>query len=518
MSTEFLFGAVLLFAVAYLLLPRPFRPVFLTASTIAFVVDGGGQAAVYFFLSGLSAWLAAMITYQLRTEANRKARQESDREKKHAIKKRAARFGGLCVGLALTVQFSLLVFLKLLPDLPQALASFFFGREARLPRLFAPIGISFYTFMFASYMFDVHSGKLKAQKNPLRVFLFAGYPPQLIQGPIGRFGEMDRQFFKTTPVGIEDVRRGLLLMLFGLFKKKVVADRAAGFVSAVFDTPTGNFGGAAALLAVLLYSLQQYCDFSGGIDIVIGGTRMMGIRMPDNFRRPYFSASLAEFWRRWHITLGTWMRDYVFYPIALSKPVSGLAACFKKASPTFAKVLPAVIANLFVFLLVGLWHGINEHYVVWGLYNGVIIGMAVLLEPVSKALNRRFSFTSSQAFHVFRVLRTFLIVNIGWFFDRSASAGQAIALLRSLGDFRPEQLTLDFLSGNGLSAESVIILIGSGVFLFVLSLMAERGADIPEKLMQLPMPVRWTLIFVFVLCIVLFFDTGNTRTFMYAAF
>ena len=518
MSTEFLFGAVLLFAVAYLLLPRPLRPAFLIVSTLAFVVNGGRQAVLYFSMSWLSAWGAALISYRLRIAASQKARQEIDRGQKHTIKRRAARLGGLCIGVALVVQLSLLILLKLLPGLPQTLAFLLLRKEIHFPHLFVPVGISFYTFMFASYMFDAHSGKLKAESNPFRILVFAAYPPQMIQGPIGRFGDMDRQFFKTSPVMVSDIRRGLLMMLFGLFKKKVVADRAADFVSAVFDTPSGHFGGAAILLAVFLYSLQQYCDFSGGIDIVIGGARMMGICMPDNFRQPYFSASLAEFWRRWHITLGAWMRDYVFYPIALSKPVSRFAACFKNAAPLLSKTLPAVVANLVVFLLVGLWHGVKEHYIVWGLYNGIIIGFAILLEPISKHFARRFEFISSGSFRVVRILRTFLIVNIGWFFDRSASTAQAFALLRAVLNFQPEQITLSFLSSNGLPVVSVIILACSVVFLFTLSLLAERHVDIQEKLFQLPLPVRWAVLFGFIICIVLFFDTGNTRAFMYAAF
>ena len=391
------------------------------------------------------------------------------------------------------------------------------GSAVALPDWAVPMGVSFYSFALMGYLLDCCWGEVEAQKNPAKLCLYAGYYPILTSGPILSYRTMRQQLFEPHRFDYERVAFGMQRMLWGLFLKLVISGRLGTAVNAVYAEPEA-YPGLFIWFAAGLFMLQLYTDFRGCMDIIAGASECYGVQLPENFRTPFFSRSVQEFWQRWHITLGAFMRDYVFYPIALSKPVSGLAACFKKASPTFAKALPAVIANLFVFLLVGLWHGINEHYVVWGLYNGVIIGMAVLLEPVSKALNRRFSFTSSQAFHVFRVLRTFLIVNIGWFFDRSASAGQAIALLRSLGDFRPEQLTLDFLSGNGLSAESMIILIGSGVFLFVLSLMAERGADIPEKLMQLPMPVRWTLIFVFVLCIVLFFDTGNTRTFMYAAF
>ena len=518
MSTDFLFSAVLLFSVAYLLLPPSFRPIYLMLSSIAFVVYSGRQATAFFLLAGITTWGAAFITYSLRTAFAQQVKQETDPARKRKLKAKSGRLRNLCTGSALFLLFALLVFLKLLPDVPRQLLSLMAGKLVHLPNLFVPVGISFYTFMFASYLLDVHSGKIKPLKNQLHVLVFAGYQPQLIQGPIGRFGDLDKQFWKTTQVSLTDVQRGLILMLFGLFKKKVIADRAAPFVNSVFDGISGNYGGAAIILAVLLYSLQQYCDFSGGIDIILGGAKMMGISMATNFRQPYFSTSLAEFWRRWHITLGAWMRDYVFYPIALCKPVTKLAACFKKKMPTFSRALPAVLGNLIVFILVGLWHGVSFHYFLWGLYNGIIIALSVLFEPVNKSLNKRFSFTTSKAFKVYRILRTFLIVNIGWVFDRAQDAHRAILMICTIPNFHLEQLSLSFLADNGLSAASMIILSAAACFLFFISILKEKRIDVAQRLLSLPLPARWVLLFSFILSIVFFFDTGNIRTFMYAAF
>ena len=167
-----------------------------------------------------------------------------------------------------------------------------------------PLGISFYTFQSMGYLIDVYGGKVCAQRNPLRFLLFVSFFPQMIQGPIGRYGQLAEQLAAPPDVHAQEARRGALLMLWGLFKKLVLADRALPLVSGVFDAPAGSFGGAVTVLAVLAYSLQQYADFSGGIDLVTGIAQLCGVQLAPNFRRPYFAVSLGDFWRRWHISLG----------------------------------------------------------------------------------------------------------------------------------------------------------------------------------------------------------------------
>ncbi len=222
-----------------------------------------------------------------------------------------------------------------------------------------------------------------------------------------------------TPVNVE---KRVLLMLWGLFKKMVIADRALPLVSAVFSENAGEWGGAVTVLGVLAYSLQQYCDFSGGIDLVAGIAELFGIRLAENFKRPYFAVSLGDFWRRWHISLGAWMRDYVFYPFALCKPVARLS---KRRQEGFRRVVCACAScgtgQSARVPLVGVWHGATSNYILWGLYNGVILAFTALMEPTYKRMNESLPrLTASKGFHVFRVLRTFVIVNIGWFFDRCA--------------------------------------------------------------------------------------------------
>ena len=311
-------------------------------------------------------------------------------------------------------------------------------------------------------------------------------------------------------------------MLWGWFKKKVIADRALTLVNAVFGNQSA-YGGAVIVVGVLFYSLQQYADFSGGIDLVTGIAQLFGVQLVPNFKRPYFSVSLGDFWRRWHISLGAWMRDYVFYPFALTKPISRMSkALKKKVGAPIARALPAALGNILVFLLVGVWHGAQINYVLWGLYNGVILAFTALLEPLYKKMNDRLPrLTSSKAFHVFRVLRTFLIVNIGWYFDRCERASDAFAMLhKTLFAFNAQRLSGGMPKALGLAARDYHILLLAALLLFVVSFMQERGVKIRDFVLSRPLALRWAMLYAFILFVLATFGGPNVASsgFMYAVF
>ena len=264
--------------------------------------------------------------------------------------------------------------------------------------------------------------------------------------------------------------------------------------------------------ALLMYSLQQYADFSGGIDLVTGGAELMGIHLAPNFRRPYFSVSLGDFWRRWHISLGAWMRDYVFYPFALTRPVSRLSKAAKKRFGTdFGRALPAALGNILVFLLVGIWHGATGNYVVWGLYNGVILAFSALMEPAYKAWNTAHArLAASRPFHVFRVLRTFLIVNIGWYFDRCAHGMDALRMLRTtVCDPRAGQLTHELLKTIGLPRSDAKLLLLCTVLLFAVSLVQERGVVLRDWVSRQRLPLRWLVLILGIVSVLIFGVYGS---------
>ena len=309
-------------------------------------------------------------------------------------------------------------------------------------------------------------------------------------------------------------------MLWGFFKKKVIADHAFPLVDDVFADHT-PYGGAVIVIAVLMYSLQQYADFSGGIDLVTGGAELMGIHLAPNFKRPYFSVSLGDFWRRWHISLGSWMRDYVFYPFALTKPMQRLTKGAKKlVGSDVARALPAALGNMLVFLLVGLWHGATGNYIAWGLYNGVILAASALLEPAYKRFGEKHAaLTASRSFYVFRVVRTFIIVNIGWYFDRCLRLTDAFAMLgKTLLQPRLFQLTDGTLLTLGIDLGGYAVLAGALAILVFVSVMQERGVRMRQWVLSLPLVKRWALLYVLLFYTMFFYVPNALTGFIYAVF
>lgn len=264
--------------------------------------------------------------------------------------------------------------------------------------LFLPIGISFYTFMAVGYVVDVYKGKVPVEKNLLDFALFVGFFPQIASGPIGRAGQLIPQLKEKHPLLYKNISAGAKMMLWGFFMKLVVGDRAGIYVDTVF----GNYmhhNGVSLMLATFMYTIQIYCDFAGYSLIAIGTARTMGIDLMENFRRPYFAISVADFWRKWHISLSTWFRDYVYFPCGGSR-------CSK----------PKMYRNLMItFLVSGLWHGAAYNFILWGGYHGVNQIFGYLLRPAKdKVRNLLHIGDDSNIRRVLDIFMTFCLVAYGW--------------------------------------------------------------------------------------------------------
>ena len=291
-----------------------------------------------------------------------------------------------------------------------------FGKtlEVSTLNIILPVGISFYTFQTLSYTIDIYRKQLKPTKDWLSFFAFVAFFPQLVAGPIERASHLLPQFYKTYKFNYNQVKSGLLLIGFGLFKKMVIADRAALYVNEVYNNP-GNFEGIETIMATVLFAFQIYCDFSGYSDIAIGAARTMGFDLMKNFDSPYLSKSITEFWRRWHISLSTWFRDYVYVPLGGSR--NGKYRTYY---------------NLFiVFLVSGLWHGAAMTFVIWGMIHGVII---VIEKAISKRKEKLFNllnidkatFSNKLIF----IMITFTIVCFAWVFFRANSFADSIVIFQ----------------------------------------------------------------------------------------
>lgn len=384
-----------------------------------------------------------------------------------------------------------------------------------------PLGISFYTFQSVGYIIDVYQGKYKADRNIFKFALFVSFFPQILQGPIGRYNRLSSQFFERHSFDLTRIERALQLILWGFFKKLVIADRAGIVADMVFNHPD-KYSGVVTLIGVLAYCAQLYGDFSGGMDVVMGTAELFGIRIDQNFRQPFFSRSIGEFWRRWHITLGTWMKDYVFYPFTLSKVMNKFGKFSKKHFGNWiGRVLPICIADLLIFLIVGIWHGASWKFIIYGLYNGFIIAFSSMFEPVYMKL---FEITrinpKAKLWNLFQIFRTFLLINIGWYFDRGNSLRDAVYMLfYTIKNFSFATFTDGSLLNLGLNSVQILILFFACATWFIISLLKEKDIDVRDAISNRILPIRWAIYMALIISIPLLGNvSAKVGGFIYAQF
>ncbi|MDD5795999.1 MAG: MBOAT family protein, partial [Oscillospiraceae bacterium] len=430
----------------YFLFPlRKQKWIVLLAASYVFYLFAGYKYVAFILFTTVSTYLVALWIdkiSQSSKNALKKNKQDWSREQKKKFKNSTKIKKRLVMALVLVLNFGILAFLKyynfFAGSLNDVIGIFGWNFSAPTLKLFLPLGISFYTFQSMGYIVDVYREKVAPEKNPAKFALFVSFFPQIIQGPISFYDQLAHQLYEPHKFDFTNFKHGMELILWGYFKKLVIADRAVVVITAATGDNYVNFGGTTITFSVLMYALQLYADFSGGIDISRGIAKIFGIEMVDNFKRPYFAKSINDYWRRWHITLGAWMKNYLFYPLAMSNLFINASKKMKntkfgntKAGAHIAKVLPTSIASLIVFLMVGIWHGANWKYVAFGLWNGVIIMLSILLKPVFEFVIRKLHINAkSFAYDVFQMFRTFIIVLVGYVFDIAPNFTGAIDMMK----------------------------------------------------------------------------------------
>ena len=280
-----------------------------------------------------------------------------------------------------------------------------------VPQLLLPMGISFYTFQSMGYLIDVYRGKAIPEKNLAKYALFISFFPQLIQGPISRFNDLSNQLCEPHSFNLKSFTFGLQRVIWGYFKKLVIADRMLVAVKSLISGYE-EYKGVYVFLLIVFYSIEIYADFTGGIDITIGISEMLGIKLTENFKRPFFSKSTKEYWRRWHITMGSWFSDYVFYPLSVSKAMQKLSKKSReRLGSALGKRIPVYLATLITWFLTGLWHGAGWNFIVWGLLNAIIILVSQELSPLYNKFHCRFpKLVNTVPYSIFMMVRTFLLM------------------------------------------------------------------------------------------------------------
>lgn len=518
-SLEFIAFLMVLFLVFYIC-PVRFRWTVLLAGSIWFyVMAGAAEFLPFIILTSFVVWISALrINYLYGKQEYELCHTAADKTQKKLIrnkyKKQAKRVLVLalfvCIGILVLSKFANYV-VQYMEDLSgiNALAS---GEgvnpeaESGSPVfwLLIPLGISYYTFSTVGYLLDIYWKRYRCERNFLRFFLYAIYFPHIIQGPISRYNLLGQELKKELRFDSRRIVFGMELMLWGFFKKLVIADRLNIIVTTVYDGQMHS--GSVFLVAMIFDVLQLYTDFSGYTDIVRGASQVFGVELEQNFNHPFFSRSVPEFWRRWHMTLGGWFKDYVYYPCSISHPVKTLSKTAKKlGADRLARFIVVIIPVFSTWMLTGLWHGTGVDYLYWGLYYSTLITISTAFQPEFKKVNELLRInTETFSWHLFQQIRTFCLFMGGRLLTRPGSFENSWMMLDQIRtDFQLWQLVDGTLATFGVPIHELILLGICFLILWTVSMMQERFS-VREKLAEQNILFRWIILYTAIFAIVIF--------------
>jgi len=511
---------MLVCSILYYALPKSWRPYVLLTASYVFYFLSSKSLIVFMLATTLLIYIGGILIGKLNDEFKLK-KSSLEKPEIKILKEKTAKKKRMVVTITVLLNFGILAFLKYFNFFGESINSIF-GTSVSTLNLALPLGISYYTLQATSYVIDVYRGKIKADKNLGRLALFVSFFPQIVEGPIGKYDQLAPQLYEGHSFDHNNVVLGLQLVLWGLFKKMVIADRIAMPVNEIFGD--SEYSGLVVIAAIIFYTIQIYAEFSGCMDIVRGCARIFGVDLAKNFERPFFSRSIAEFWRRWHITLGAWLRDYIFYSVSLSKGFLKLNKNAKKhMNAHFANFIPMSCALFFVWFGNGIWHGAGWKYIVYGLYYYVIMMLAKFFEPVTnKVLEKLKIDTSKKLYKLWQIIRTSILVCFGMLIFRADTLTQAKDMFMSIGrNFTFSVLSDGTFLNFDLNVGDYVILALSIALMFAISVFQEKGHSIRAELCKQNIIIRWIAYFALLFTIIIFGVYGegyNVGTFIYGQF
>lgn len=386
-----------------------------------------------------------------------------------------------------------------------------------------PIGISFYTLQAIGYMTDVYWKKEEVYHHPGKIALFLSFFPQIMEGPISLYGQTAENLWSGNSLKSENLADGIIRIFWGLFKKIIIADRLYLLVQEIFGH-SENYYGIMVVIGAIAYTVQLYMEFSGCMDIILGSGKMFGITLPENFRQPFFSKNAAEFWRRWHITLGVWFKTYVFYPVSVSAIVKKWNKFGRKHLNKYITKLGVSAMALFpVWLCNGLWHGARWSYIFYGMYYFVILLAGEAVAPVREGILKKFNLNEKALYwRVPQILKTWVIIFTGEMFFRANGLRAGLHMFGSIfHGFELHRLWDGSLLRLGLSVPDLGITVVGILVVTVYDILKEREMLNWSKLQQMKVPSRWLLYYVLIFAVILFgaYGTGYQQVdLIYAGF
>lgn len=509
-STQFFVFLAVLFLLYYTI-PRRHQWKLLLAGSLFFYFFAGWYCLIYIGVTTVTTYLAAKKVTDLAAEQEQYMQEHKadlSREERKAYKAAGKALRWRWTLGCLLLNFGILGVVKytgfVVGNVNSALT--LFGSEFQLSftSIALPMGISFYTFQSMGYLIDVYWGKYPAERSLGKFALFVTFFPQLIQGPISRFSDLSQSLYAEHPFSSRQFGMGAQRVLWGLAKKLIVADRLAIPLIALVKDPD-TYTGVYVLAVMFLYAIQLYADFTGGIDITIGVAQMLDIKVAENFNRPFFSKNTAEYWRRWHITMGTWFKDYVFYPLSVSKFILKLHKRSRARFGERGKRISVHTCSLLLWFVTGVWHGASWNFIVWGMLNGIVIIISQELEPLYAKFHGRFPGLKEKAgYQLFEIFRTFWLMSA----IRVLDVYRDVPLtFRQYGtvftNFNPGVLWDGSFLKLGLSAGDWWVALCGGLAMLVCSLLAVKE-PVRDRLARRSPHLAWAGCVVLLLLTVIF--------------
>lgn len=500
-----LFSAIGVYAVT----PKKLRRWVILVFSYLFFFAASGKLLIYLLLSTFSVHHIGLWLQSVQDDTALKLKT-AEKDDKKLIKARSQKNQQLIMVFAAVLHIGVLAILKYSPftiaNINSVLhfAGVSFTIEA--PKILVPIGISFYTLQAISYLFDVYRKKIPADKNLLRLALFMSFFPQIMEGPICRYSNTAESLWNADRIHFKNLVFGLQRILFGIMKKLVVADRLNLFIKNVFNDYE-NYDGFIIALSAVLYTLQLYMDFSGAMDVVLGSAEIFGITLPENFQRPFFSKSISEFWKRWHITLGTWFKDYIFFPVSMSKPMKKLTSkARKKLGNHYGPLISGSIALFCVWICNGIWHGAGWNYIFFGMYHFILILSGSLIEPAVIKITQKLNINrGSFVYRIMQIFRTCILVFIGELFFRANGLIAGLNMFKKIfTDFSFSTIRNGSILSMGMDKKDFIIIAASAVIIFIIGFLQEKGIHIRNEISKKNIIIRFAIYYMLILYIIVF--------------
>ncbi len=513
---------IFFFCVYFLLKNRTLKTAWILVANIVFYAWSGGWAALWIlFATSIVVYAISLRMESIYKGFEAETADMTSKEKMPVLdgyKKRTKRY----LILAMFLIFGIWIYVKVgrlyLTDSVTTFREWFSGKG-----IIVPLGISYYTLSAVGYLLDVYWRKTKPEHSFFELFTVMTYFPHIVEGPIGKYSKLLKQLNNLPQFDYERVCFGLQLMLWGYIKKMVIADRIAMLTTTIFGNPL-NYGGIEILLAVVLCIFELYADFSGCMDIVCGISQAIGIDLDQNFRQPFFSANTSEFWRRWHITLGAWTREYIYMPISTNPRFMKWTWNIKQNGNTeLYTFIKNLIPLLAVWLFTGLWHGTGIDYIAWGLYWCALIMLSIETKPLCDKLCTSLKIDRERGYwKIWQIIRTCAFFAIGRMFTVAGGLTGCLLLWKQLfSETRLWTLFDGSLYTHGLDQKDFYVMLIGVILIIIIDILHERGYKIRETIAAQPLPIRWIIYYgaIFSILILGIYGAGyDAASFIYGAF